>query len=276
MINVDYSNREIKVKVEKISTLFKLPLKFSVISNVSNKEIWSCDLNDNWWATYPNNEINNTKIVDANNNLVFEKKWNVLEDGSYLYKSLYYFCQNILYSENRKPNGLVVGSHDGEFGEWVPCVLHNLSNAVLVEASKPQFDKLVENYKKIPNVKMINNIVSTDGNPVEFFEGGLGYTNSVVERVIRGWEKEEINSSVKESVSINSLIDDKIDWLHLDVEGYDAKLLMALQSDKLPNLIIFEYENLKEEENDQVKKYLINLGYELEYRKVSCLAIKKS
>ena len=27
---------------------------------------------------------------------------------------------------------------------------------------------LVENYKKIPNVKMINNIVSTDGNPVEF------------------------------------------------------------------------------------------------------------
>jgi hypothetical protein len=58
MIKVEYSNKEIKVQVEKISTLFKLPLKFSVISNVSFKEVWSCDLNDNWWATYPNNEMN--------------------------------------------------------------------------------------------------------------------------------------------------------------------------------------------------------------------------
>jgi len=275
MINIDFSNKKIRVETKKVSSIFKTPLKLSVQSHVTKEEIWSSQLNDGWWAEFPNNEINDAVITDNDGNVIAERIWNVIQDGDELYQSLYFYCKQINNS-GRKPNGLVIGSHDGEFGEWVPCVLHNLSNTLLVEGSKPQFDKLVENYKKIPNVKMVNNIVTTDGKPVEFFEGGLGYTNSVVERVIRGWEKEEINSSVKESVSINSLIDDKIDWLHLDVEGYDAKLLMALQSDKLPNLIIFEYENLKEEENDQVKKYLINLGYELEYRKVSCLAIKKS
>lgn len=276
MIKVEYSNKEIKVNVEKISTLFKLPLRFSVISSVSSKEIWSCDLKDNWWATYPNNEMNDVKIVDADGDLVLSKKWDVLEDGSHLYKVLYYYCQNIIAKEGRKPKGLVVGTHDGEFGEWVPCIFSDLSEATLVEGSKSQFDKLVANYEKYSNVRMINGVVTTDGKPVEFFEGGLGYTNSVVERVIRSWEKEEINSSLKESISINDLIKDKIDWLHLDVEGYDIKLLMGTEPEKLPNLIIFEHENSKEDENNQIKQYLTNLGYELDYRKVSCLALKKN
>ena len=51
---------------------------------------------------------------------------------------------------------------------------------------------------------------------------------------------------------------------------------MGTDPKKLPNLIIFEYENSKEDENNQIKQYLTNLGYELDYRKVSCLAIKKS
>ena len=133
-----------------------------------------------------------------------------------------------------------------------------------------------ENFEKFYDVSLVNSLITTDGKPVEFFEGGKGYTNSVVERVIRGWEKEEINSSIKESISINTLIETKVDWLHLDVEGYDIKLLMGTDPEKLPNLIIFEYENSKEDENSQIKQYLTNLGYELDYSKVSCLALKKN
>ena len=62
----------------------------------------------------------------------------------------------------------------------------------------------------------------------------------------------------------------------MDVEGYDIKLLMGTDPEKLPNLIIFEYENSKEDENSQIKQYLTNLGYELDYSKVSCLALKKN
>jgi hypothetical protein len=67
---------------------------------------------------------------------------------------------------------------------------------------------------------------------------------------------------------------DDIDWLHLDVEGYDAQLLISLKSEKLPKFIIFEHENLNEYEGEQVKRYLTKNGYILEYRSVSCFAIR--
>ena len=93
---------------------------------------------------------------------------------------------------------------------------------------------------------MIQNIVTPKGGEVEFFEGGRGYTNTVIEKVIRDWETEEITSSKKQSISINDLIlkecNGQIDWLHLDVEGLDDKLLYSLTDEQYLNLdlIIFE------------------------------------
>ena len=275
MINIDFSNKKIRVETKKVSTIFKTPLKLSVQSHVTKKEIWSSELNDGWWAEFPNNEMNDVVITDNDGKVIVNKNWDVIQDGDLLYKSLYFYCLNI-FNRGRTPKGIAIGTHDGLFGEWVPCVLEGITDAILVEASKPQFDNLKENFEKFYDVSLVNSLITTDGKPVEFFEGGKGYTNSVVERVIRGWEKEEINSSIKESISINTLIETKVDWLHLDVEGYDIKLLMGTDPEKLPNLIIFEYENSKEDENNQIKQYLTNLGYELDYSKVSCLALKKN
>ena len=275
MINIDFSNKKIRVETKKVSTIFKTPLKLSVQSHVTKNEIWSSQLNDGWWAEFPNNEMNDVVITDNDGKVIANRNWDVIQDGDLLYKSLYFYCLNI-FNSGRMPKGIAIGTHDGLFGEWVPCVLEGITDAILVEASKPQFDNLKENFEKFYDVSLVNSLITTDGKPVEFFEGGKGYTNSVVERVIRGWEKEEINSSIKESISINTLIETKVDWLHLDVEGYDIKLLMGTDPEKLPNLIIFEYENSKEDENNQIKPYLTNLGYELDYSKVSCLALKKN
>ena len=275
MINIDFSNKKIRVETKKVSTIFKTPLKLSVQSHVTKKEIWSSELNDGWWAEFPNNEMNDVVITDNDGKVIANRNWDVIQDGDLLYKSLYFYCLNI-FNSGRMPKGIAIGTHDGLFGEWVPCVLEGITESILVEASKPQFDNLKENFEKFYDVSLVNSLITTDGKPVEFFEGGKGYTNSVVERVIRGWEKEEINSSIKESISINTLIETKVDWLHLDVEGYDIKLLMGTDPEKLPNLIIFEYENSKEDENSQIKQYLTNLGYELDYSKVSCLALKKN
>jgi hypothetical protein len=275
MINIDFSNKKIRVETKKVSTIFKTPLKLSVQSHVTKKEIWSSELNDGWWAEFPNNEMNDVVITDNDGKVIANRNWDVIQDGDLLYKSLYFYCLNI-FNSGRMPKGIAIGTHDGLFGEWVPSVLEGITDAILVEASKPQFDNLKENFEKFYDVSLVNSLITTDGKPVEFFEGGKGYTNSVVERVIRGWEKEEINSSIKESISINTLIETKVDWLHLDVEGYDIKLLMGTDPEKLPNLIIFEYENSKEDENSQIKQYLTNLGYELDYSKVSCLALKKN
>jgi hypothetical protein len=274
MIKIDFSNKKIKVETKNVSSIFKTPLKLSVQSHVTKEEIWSSPLNDGWWAEFPNNEMNDVVISDNNGKVIADRKWDIIQDGSELYQSLYFYCLNI-FNTGRLPKGIAVGTHDGLFGEWVPCILEGITEAVLVEASQPQFEKLNEAYGKFDNVRLVNSLVTTDGKPVEFFEGGRGYTNSVVERVIKGWEKEEIKSSLKESISIEELMTDDIDWLHLDVEGYDAQLLLSLKSEKLPKFIIFEHENLNEYEGEQVKSYLTKNGYILEYRSVSCFAIKK-
>jgi hypothetical protein len=274
MIKIDFSNKKIKVETKNVSSIFKTPLKLSVQSHVTKEEIWSSPLNDGWWAEFPNNEMNDVVISDNNGKVIADRKWDIIQDGSELYQSLYFYCLNI-FNTGRLPKGIAVGTHDGLFGEWVPCILEGITEAVLVEASQPQFEKLNEAYGKFDNVRLVNSLVTTDGKPVEFFEGGRGYTNSVVERVIKGWEKEEIKSSLKESISIEELMTDDIDWLHLDVEGYDAQLLLSLKCEKLPKFIIFEHENLNEYEGEQVKSYLTKNGYILEYRSVSCFAIRK-
>lgn len=274
MIKIDFSNKKIKVETQNVSSLFNLPLKLSVKSHVNKKDVWSSELNDWWWAEFPNNEIYDVVITEPDGSVIVEKKWEISQDGNDLYKFLYFYCKK-LNKLGKKPKGIAIGAHDGLFGEWVPCVLDNITDCTLVEASQKQFEKLQESYSGYKNVKLINSLITTNGEPTEFYEGGEGYTNSIVERVIRNWEREEINSSIIESLSINDLITEDLDWIHTDVEGYDSKLIMAIDVSKLPKLIIFEYENLTSDENEMLKKYLQGKGFTLDYKSVSCIAIKK-
>ena len=274
MIDIIYNHPNIRIDTKEVSKLYNLPLKVEIITHVSKKVQWSCEVGDNSWATFSNDSIFDVVIKDANNTII-NRGFNVLEDGSYLDKALYLYCQNL-----NNPQGLAIGSHDGEFGEWVLPTLNNLTKTTLVEASTPQFTKLTENYKDFPNVDLIQNLVTTDGSKVEFFEGGRGYTNSVKENVIRSWETEEISSNLRNSISINDLINQispnkKLDWLHLDIEGYDSEILKAVNVELLPNFIIFEHNNLLMEDKLKLKNYLIDLGYYLNCSdSVSYLAIK--
>jgi hypothetical protein len=68
----------------------------------------------------------------------------------------------------------------------------------------------------------------------------------------------------------------KYDWLHLDVEGYDASLIMAINPNDLPELIIFENNNMLPQEKSGLNNYLKNMGYHLQEEAVSTLAIKKN
>jgi hypothetical protein len=185
-----------------------------------------------------------------------------MKHGSEFYKSLWMYCQKIKNS-GRTPNGLAIGTHDGEFGEWCPAVKDQLTNVILVEASEKQYQKLVENYEGKVGVKLLKDLITVDGEEVEFFEGGRGYTNSVVERVIRDWEIEEIKSSFRKSTSLNELIESNftkkkldLDWIHLDVEGLDVKLLVSLKEENIPNFIIFEDNNLTETERNQIQVWI--------------------
>jgi len=257
MINIDYSNGQIKITTENLSQLFKedeLPLKFEIKKTISKEVVWVTHLTNHMWASYGENEINDVVVYDAKGRYITQHYWDVIQHGSIFYKSLWLYCKNLI-NQGKRPKGLVVGTHDGEFGEWVPLVRNFMSDMVLVEGSKNQYDKLVHNYRDRQGLKFIFEIVTPDGNDVEFFEGGKGYTNSVVERVIRSWEREEIHSTSRKSISFNSLIEnnfnvfgEKLDWIHLDVEGLDVQLLNSLKEEYIPNFIIFEDFNLSDDD----------------------------
>jgi FkbM family methyltransferase len=278
MINITYTN-EIKITTEQLDKIYsenQLPLRLEIRNKVSNDLVWSTELSSHWWATFPNSEMNNTSILDAQSNIVYSYTWDVMINGSFFYKSLWLYCKK-LKSEGKEPNGLAIGTHDGEFGEWCPLVYDNLSKITLVEASSKQFEKLNQNYNRNSNVKLVNSLVTKDGKPVTFFEGGKGYTNSIVERVIRSWEIEQISSTTKESISINELVSNisgKLDWLHLDVEGLDSELIMNLDESLLPNFIIFEDNNLLDEEKNNLMKYLADRGYLSKSENGICMSIK--
>lgn len=267
MIDIKY-DKEISIITGDLNGIFtdnQLPLKFEIKNVVSKKVIWETNLSGHMWAKFPNTEINDVVVSDAQGNFIYRYYWDVLNHGSIFYKSLWLYCKSII-NQGRKPKGLVIGSHDGEFGEWVPLVRNFMSDIVIVEASDKQFQKLTENYSGKDGVKLMKEIVTPDGKDVIFFEGGAGYTNTIIERVIRSWETEEIKSVNSKSISINQLIEEnfeKLDWLHLDVEGLDAKLLLSLDKKFLPNFIIYEDYNLENKEREEIDFYFGSLGYSM-------------
>jgi hypothetical protein len=271
MITVKYNPDGIRIETEDLSKSFEpyqLPLMVDIRNTINNVTIWSVKLGSHMWAAFPQTELKSVVISDAQNKFVYRYDWEVMKDGSPIHKALWLFCTN-LTNQGKTPRGLAIGTHDGAFGEWVPVATDEISRIILVEGSKPQYDKLVNNFQSNKQLQFINDIVTTDGNDVTFFEGGKGYTNSVVERVIRNWETEEINSTTRSSISLNKLIKDymsgEIDWLHLDVEGLDAKLIMSMdETYPLPKLIIFEHENLESAERSLVNAWLETRKYKLQ------------
>jgi len=281
MINIVYNTDGIRIDVGEISKYNNnLPLKIKIIKHVSGELQWSTDLHDFWYATFPNTEMFDVQVTDSKNTILYTKTWDVMEHGNHFYKSLWLYNKKII-SCGKFPKGLVIGTHDGEFGEWVPIALKREAEILLVEGSDKQFSKLNQNYKNNSKVKCIKNIITPDGGDVTFYEGGAGYTNSVVERVIKSWEKEEITAVVKSSISITDLImnnmNGHVDWLHLDVEGLDSKLIMSIDETRinLPNFIIFEDYNLKEEEKNTIYNFLEKRNYKLKSELGICGAIKE-
>ena len=280
MIKVTYNSEGIRVDVGEISKYCNhIPFKLKIVKHVSGEVQWSTDLYDFWFGTYPNTEMFDVVIIDSRGNQIYRKEWDVFEHGNDFYKSLWLYNKK-LNSDGIFPKGLVIGTHDGEFGEWVPIALKRESKLVLVEGSDNQFNKLYNNYKNNSLVKCIKNLVTPNGGDTTFYEGGAGYTNSIVEHVIRNWETEEIHSKTMSSISITDLIinefDGKLDWLHLDVEGLDAKLIMSIDETKikLPDFIIFEDFNLSDVEKEEIYNYLKIRNYKLHSKDGICEAIR--
>ena len=278
MINITYNRNENKTKVEvsKLDVIKEhLPLKIQFKNIITDEIHYETELKDYYWAEWCGSElITDVLIYSSNGTLLHEYKWDVITHGDEIEKMLWFYLK-ARQLNGLKSNGLVIGSHDGRNGHWIYSVKHKLTDATLVDGSDKQYVELTQNYKHNSNIETLNTIVTTDGSYVEWYQGGEGYTDTVVPSLINEWlDSSEITKSYRKIVSINDLMKDKnYDWLHLDVEGIDGDLILALEHK--PNVIIYESMNL-----DKVMEAKLNLWFvENLYETIECngntIAIKK-
>ena len=264
MINFNYNRtlNSTSVSVNDMSQISSnLPLTLKLKNIITGEIHYEVELNPTAWAHWSGAElITDILIYDSTGELIFEKKWDVTEYGDAVEKDLWYYLKG-RKNKGIKSNGLVIGTHDGRNGHWIYPVKHGLSTATLIDGSDTQYLDLVKNYKDNPFVVTKNLIVTTDGSDVEWYQGGEGYTDTVVKELIEAWVVDgPIVKSYRQSVSINQLMSEQeYDWLHLDVEGIDGDLILCLE--QRPNVIVYESMNLPQEMTDRLNEWFTNNRY---------------
>lgn len=237
------------------------PINIKMKDIITDEIHFDVNLNSNESAQWVGGEfITDVLIYSSNGQLLEEHRWEVSMYGDEIEKILWYYLKG-RRSLGLESNGLVIGTHDGRFGHWIYPIKHQLSNGVLIEGGKKQYDLLVENYKKFSNVRLLNHIVTSDGRDVVWYEGGKGYSDTIVDGLINRFVIDEpIHRYDKESVSINEIIgDNDFDWIHLDVEGSDSELILSMNSK--PNILIYENMNLNNYQSNELSNWLIKNNY---------------
>lgn len=263
---------------DEISWLYdktEFPYKFEVFQE--NNSIWSTDLYPNMWASWDILDNDNFVAVIKNNKdeIISQFKLDIWVNRN---STEQFF--DAWMSKNPNSKGIVIGTHDGTTGEWVKHVKNNTTYAVLVEASKKQFNELLQNYLNFNNVTFRNDIITGNGGKVKFYEFGTGHANTLSESHYKKhvYENEEVTIVSTDSVSINDLIlqenlQDTLDWLHLDTESIDDEIIMSLDFNKVnkPKLIVFETINFSKERTgnseriDKLFDWLHSNGYKVKY-----------
>jgi hypothetical protein len=212
------------------------------------EDYWEHNISPGVWVTFNTgyNTVCNLQLI-CDGEIVYEHKFDFLLYGSDLEKFFNLYCKI-----NKNTRGIVVGSHDGTFGHWVFSVLNQETSAIIIEGSNEQYLKLKKMYSDKPKNILINEIVTKDGEDVVWYKGGEGYTDSIISEVPNKYMKpEQISSELRKTKTLNEIIEkynyQEYDWLHTDLEGYDAKLIMSLKY--LPRIIIFESNHIKENED---------------------------
>jgi hypothetical protein len=260
--------------VSKIVNEQEFPLNVYFSKYINDEIVWKSTAYDNWFVNYKDFTFKNITVTTKSGKIVFEEKFIPNKQNS-LHQIFLTYC-----SLNPNNFGLAIGTHDGEYGEWVQSVKEGHTNAVLVEASDKQFDGLKHNYKSIKNVKLIQSLITPNGDEVSFFESESGYFNSTDINHLKKYYINDIVETKKTSISLKDLIKDNFEtkpiWMHLDVEGLDAKLILSLKNDVelLSNFIVFENTNLNDIDKNEVNNFLTSLGYKLFNYDISTLAIK--
>lgn len=262
----DYEGK-IKVTVDHRASEYYKPEQFPlrlVHKTLMGEIPWNVDLYPGCYSIYTMLTYTSLEVIDALGNKLIQWDWDPFVHGDYAHQLFEIWSIN-----NRGSNGIAIGTHNGMTGEWVGPINKGRIKGTLVEASTPQFNDLYKFYNNKTWVKCVKDLITTDGSDVTFYEGGGGWTNSIVKESIETYvPSDQITSQLRSSTQINNLIrnvsqDGPVRWLHLDVEGLDDKLILAIEEDLLPEILVYENENIGDESNNMVRNYLESKNYKV-------------
>jgi hypothetical protein len=244
------------------------PLNYYFKNSISGKSYWQGVFNNPGdWSSFPFGFHSTVEVWDSLGEKVFNWVWDPLVHGDAIYK---YF--NCWAQKNGGAFGICIGTHNGTTGEWVEPILNGLLQGLLIEASVDAYNELRHNYGGRDGVSTLLSLVTPKGGQTTFYEMGEGYVNSVRYDLIKNYISDNgprPKETVVDSLSIVDLFthysqEKEIRWMHLDVEGIDDRLILALEEYKitLPGLIIYESLNLDPQSQRYLLKRLSHRGYQ--------------
>jgi|LakMenEpi03Aug12_release.lakeMendotaPanAssembly.Ray.scaffolds.fasta_scaffold209386_2 FkbM family methyltransferase len=274
-IIIDYIKKEslnsksnLSCKLQFNSKTLNYPL-IVYFTTQSGGIIWSTRIPDsNIWCELPNSRNLDIRIIDNKGEIVLNHIWQDNFNSDICELKFIEWCKFFISQENKQPKGIVIGSHNGLTGEWVNANNKNLiGSTLLIEPNKKPFHQLVSNYQNDFKFSFKNILVSENGGYIDFYTDENEDSESS-STILSNIHKNHSNVITKHlySRTLNDLIVEfSPDWIHLDVEGLDGKLLLSVPDDTIKNLkfIIWEDIHLSDEEKDLLNNKLSNKGFSI-------------
>jgi FkbM family methyltransferase len=186
-----------------------------------------------------------------------------------------------------------VGACDGKTGDPIYGILRKgLIRAVLVEPVPESFAELKENYAGIPNIHFCNAAVSSAPGTVSMYttrqardEEGRHWTqvSSFDENHLlkHGADRGQIITIPVRAVTLQELVDeyklDRIDFLQIDAEGFDAEIVqLAFKLPQLPRCINYEHLHLSSGQQAEVLEAAAKLDYDWLHDRWNTLLVQRA
>lgn len=250
-----------------------LPLRIETSRCITKEVTYSIELDSNGWFEKGDFYFEDIKIYTKKGFLVWEELWNIYEEEEYKFFKL--------LNSHKNTKGIVIGAHDGSYGEWVTLLDNPNNEFLLIEPTDAQYEKLQSTLGKKNNVKLSKSIVSCEGGEIDFYEENTGFFNSTNKSHLENFFLPESFTVVKKnSISMVELLEqnfpNQLDWIHMDTESYDAQLILSLREKKhlLPRVILFESNHLKINERYELEEFLDEEGYSINQYKDNTIAFR--
>lgn len=269
-IEISYIKDGNNLKSNIIFTSSNLNYPVKVYFIIYGMNIWEVEIiSSGMWCELPNSRNVDIRVIDNNGNLVLNKIWEHNSNSDTVEIEFLKWCRDFHNLKSYKPSGVVIGCHSGVSGEWVEAYKSNLiGESLLIEPNIIPFNKLVSNYQSDSRFTFIKSVVSESDGFVNFYtdENGDSESSSLIESNLLKSSGNSIKNKVK-SISPNFIFENyKVDWLHIDAEGYDANILFLISDEYLLKVgfIIWEHIHLSEDVKFRLSNRLIVLGFHVE------------